>query len=481
MVTGKAANPRIMNSGHRTIDAQMGFIFQNHAICVAEKGDGFVKTKCLVLLLVALMLMSASALASKTKITILMGNITPDDIGPLFEAFQRENESITVEPMYVAWNEVDDKFLMMAAGGEAPDILVNNSVYGWARYALQDMFMDLGHLIERDKSELEGIIPPAWEAAHVGPVLSGMANLSPGFGVAYNATLFKEAGLILPPADWEDPNWNWNTMATIARKLTKRNSDGEVTQWGVGFWDADNLIGYAWAFGGDWFDTESYETGVVQKITLTQAENVEAYEAIAELRSTGAQTHLGHIWEGTLGMGIDGLSPNLLDPVLRGDSMSNFEWGFAPFPYPQDSARGKTFSWSGPCAAISAASQHPEAAWKLVKYIALSEDPAALDYHGSPWITPSRIQLILERYRERGSFRNYVISYEEIVDAVMGSLMRAQPLPRTSMLGATEVWDAVGQELIPALNGQQPIKAALEKAQEAAQAKVSALKDKLGL
>jgi len=390
-------------------------------------------------------------------------------------AFEHDYPNIKVEP--VPLEPPDDKFILMVAAGEPIDVFLNAHVFGWPGYTHDGLFLDLTPFIERDQAALGDIVPSAWRAARVGPVLSGMAGLSPGHGVVYNATFFKEAGLVLPPGDWEDTSWNWDVMVQVARKLTRTNSEGETVQWGVGFWDADNLIGFAWAFGGDWFDKESYTRGVVNKVTLTKPENVRAYEAIAELRTTGAQTHLGPIWSGQLAMGIDGLHPGIVDPQIRGDDMARFEWGFAAYPYADGVDRSKTFSWSGPFAAIMADTAHPQEAWEFVKYLTTSHNPAVSEWAYMSPMASTYVGL-LEYWMTHDIS---AIPYDEMAQIMTQALERAMPLPRTSILGASEVWNVLSSRLIPALGGEVAVPTALEQAQDVATKAVAEVKEKYGI
>ncbi|HEX6971907.1 MAG TPA: extracellular solute-binding protein, partial [Limnochordia bacterium] len=297
------------------------------------------------------LLMHAGFVAAQGAITLLAGNQDPAEIGAAVEAFEREHPDIDVTLVLEAWDTVDDKFVTMVAAGEPPDVFINNSVYGWAKYAYQGLFQDLTPLVRRDAASLRWneFFEPAIEQSKIGGTLYGMpAGPATGFATTYNATLFREAGLQAPPTDWSDPAWDWDAMVAAAKKLTEVGPDGRATQYGVDFWDADGpLLAMAYAYGGDWFDPASYRDGVVHEVTLASPENARAYQAVADLRIKDAVRPGGPL--GGVGGGIDNFgggriamwlevvqyNPRTFTPAAQ------FEWGFAPFPFPEGSARDR--------------------------------------------------------------------------------------------------------------------------------------------
>lgn len=441
----------------------------------------------LTLVVISLVLSLAGAAYAKTTITLLAGNISESAWNEAVAAFERDNPDIAVEPIYVGWDQTDDKFVTMVAGGTPPDVFLQNSVYGWARYVHEGLLMDLTPLLDRFKGQTNynDVLAAGWRAAKVGNKLGGFAGIAPGFSVNYNATLFEEAGLALPPTNWNDSSWNWNTMLTYAKRLTRVNSEGAATQYGVDFWDADNLIGYAWAFGGDWFSPDSYTSGIVGMPTLNTPANVRGYEQVAALRTDlgvrpGGRipaatpiSGVGSFQNGLLGMWIDGVS------VARPDAQPQvkaYKWGFAPFPFPEGAPRDRTFSWSGAYAGIAAGSKHPEEAWRLLVYLTGQiKDPAV---RGVLYMNP-RVSNWLYTANEWIGWGIMAQTPQAVQEVLFGSLERAAPLPRSTVVGATEVWNVVNPQLSPALRGQVSVAEALQKAQPIAEAAVAELKAKL--
>lgn len=426
--------------------------------------------------------------AAQTTLTILAGNQNPQVIGAAVREFEEDHPDIKVELILEAWNTVDDKFTVLVASGMAPDVFINNSVYGWAKYAYQGLFTDLTPYVNRDAAGLRWnqFFEPAIQQSKIGGRLYGMpAGPSTGFATTYNATLLEDAGLQAPPTDWNDPSWDWDTMVAYARKLTKVEN-GRATRYGVDFWDADGpLLAMAYAFGGDWFDAASYQTGIVQAVRLNTPENVRAYEAVASLRTQdqvrpggplgGPGGGIQNFGSGQIAMWLEIVQfrPATFAPATQ------FKWGFAPFPYPRGSERRRIASWGGGgFAAIPVGAKHPEAAWTFLKWVATTDradHPGLRDWMAvggprSSWFAA------VDQWYQLGLASQ---SRNQVLQVMMGAVERAVGLPRQVIAGGTEVWNIVNKELTPTLRGSGPVSAALARAQTQAEAAVREFKQKI--
>lgn len=177
---------------------------------------------------------AALSAAAQTEITfyypVAVGGPITKTIDQMSADFEKENPGIKVKPVYAGtYQETIVKALTAHKSGTPPTTAILLST---------DMFT----LIDE-----EAIVP--FEEINAGPDDAAwrksfypafMANSQTGgktWGIPFqrstivlywNKELFKEAGL--------DPNKapaNWNEMLEYARKLTKRDASGNVTQWGV--------------------------------------------------------------------------------------------------------------------------------------------------------------------------------------------------------------------------------------------------------
>lgn len=201
--------------------------------------------KRLVLALAMVFLLSGAALAQKTALTfyfpVAVGGPITKVIEGMTEGFMKEHPDIKITPVYAGiYRETLTKALTALKGGEPPHVAVLLST---------DMYtlIDENAVVPYDE-----ILPPA-EMGFVKDYYPGfMKNSQTGgktWGIPFqrstivmywNKEAFKEAGL-----DPNTPPKTWAEMLEFAKKLTKKDASGAVSQWGV----AIPTTGYAyWLF-----------------------------------------------------------------------------------------------------------------------------------------------------------------------------------------------------------------------------------------
>ncbi|TXL64889.1 ABC transporter substrate-binding protein [Zeimonas arvi] len=143
--------------------------------------------------------------------------------------FEKENPGIKVKPIYAGtYQESIVKALTAHKSGKPPHLAVLLST---------DMFT----LIDEDAivpiDELAGADGKAWLGGFYEAFMMNSRTGGKTWGVPFqrstivlywNKELFKEAGL-----DPEKGPRNWDEMVDFARKLTRTDASGNVTQWGV--------------------------------------------------------------------------------------------------------------------------------------------------------------------------------------------------------------------------------------------------------
>jgi sn-glycerol 3-phosphate transport system substrate-binding protein len=176
----------------------------------------------------------AAPVAAETELTfyypVAVGGPITKIIDGYAAEFEVANPGVKVKPVYTGtYQDTITKILTAAKSGEPPQIAVGLST---------DMFT----LIDED------VVVP-WDDVATGPETKAwIAAFYPGFmansqtggktwGIPFqrstvvqywNKEAFKEAGL-----DPETPPTTWAELVDMARKLTKRDASGNVTQWGV--------------------------------------------------------------------------------------------------------------------------------------------------------------------------------------------------------------------------------------------------------
>ncbi|MBI2915004.1 MAG: extracellular solute-binding protein [Firmicutes bacterium] len=132
------------------------------------------------------------------------------------------------------------KWPMMLAAGTMPDV-GNFDARSLPLWVSKDVMLDLDQFIKKDtKFDYADFVPEANAPYRIGGKLYGIVAAGvQTSAMAFNKTLFKNAGL--PPPGLR---MSWSTFRDAARKLTKRDSQGRLTQLGVNA----NIWAWPWVY-----------------------------------------------------------------------------------------------------------------------------------------------------------------------------------------------------------------------------------------
>ena len=144
--------------------------------------------------------------------------------------FEKENPGIKLKPIYSgSYQESIAKALTVMKSGEPPvmSILLSTDMYTLVD---EDAIVPFDELIKtgEDRAWLKSFYPAFMENSQTGGKTWGIPFQRSTIVLYWNKEMFKEAGL--------DPNkapQNWQDQLDYARKLTKRDGSGNVTQWGL--------------------------------------------------------------------------------------------------------------------------------------------------------------------------------------------------------------------------------------------------------
>jgi len=286
--------------------------------------------------------------------------------------FKQLAPSVTVNLETVPTSgEFDPKLTALHAGGTPPDVWTHWGQSGFGDYYARGMVGEIQSFVARDKLDLNQYFATVHDAWKRDGKLYGLSfNQRFATFIYYNKQLFQQAGVKLPPVDWEDRTWTWDAMVEAARKLT--NAGNKV--WGFGAGAQPRTWGMAYLFGGDFFTKEHYEKGIARQSNIGSPEVRLAMQAEAELI-----TKL-NVWPTDADRGgLGSPSPSLTQMFTRGnlamlydtgsewptiDKDSSFEWGVAPAPRQKDN---KNINFINPLV-LSRESKNREGAWAFVKY-----------------------------------------------------------------------------------------------------------------
>ncbi|MEW5815528.1 MAG: ABC transporter substrate-binding protein [Spirochaetota bacterium] len=185
----------------------------------------------------------------------------------------------------------------------------------------------------------------------------------------YNTDAFKEAGLIRPPATWDE-------FFEAAKKLTVKDNSGNIVRAGVAQWNITwPLLSAVWSEGGS-FNSKDYS-----KITINDPRNVDILSKFQKLIKEGGAIMPDSASGGHRAAFINGRAAMILDSPAPFQEIFKNAVGFTPAVanYPAGKA-GKVYAPGGGGIVMSATCPEAlrEAAWEFMKYML---SPESLAYY----------------------------------------------------------------------------------------------------
>jgi sn-glycerol 3-phosphate transport system substrate-binding protein len=187
-----------------------------------------------VMTLVLAALIGGAVAQQATEITfyypIAVGGPITKIVDGYAEQFSKENPSIKVKPVYTGtYQESIVKALTAHKSNEPPTtaILLSTDMFTLIDEDAIVPWEDLAKGAE-EQAWLKAFFPAFMKNSQTGGKTWGIPFQRSTIVLYWNKEAFKEAGL--------DPNRapaTWNEMVEYARKLTKRDGSGNVSQWGV--------------------------------------------------------------------------------------------------------------------------------------------------------------------------------------------------------------------------------------------------------
>ncbi len=278
----------------------------------------------------------------------------------VLRVFQEKNPGIRVEYINIPSNEYLAKITAMMAAGSPPDVFFINNI-DFPGLASRGVLKPLDPFIQRDKYPTGDIFPGILKAFQWGGAQYGLPRDVSNLVVFYNRNLLRKAGLPDPK-----PDWTWDDFLRYAKALTVEK-DGKRVQWGVSFqtfylfWEP-----WVWSAGGRFYSPDH------SKFLLNSPPSVEGLQFYLDLRY---KHHVAPTPEeaqdrGAFTMFLNGQTGMIVDgrwrvPTLK--ARAKFDFDVVPFP------RGKAGSIvdiDGSGWVMAAGTRNPEAAWKLLSFLA---------------------------------------------------------------------------------------------------------------
>ncbi|MBV7703896.1 sugar ABC transporter substrate-binding protein [Nocardia nova] len=126
------------------------------------------------------------------------------------------------------------QILTYCAGGKCPDVLMSWDL-SYSFLAERGIFENLDTILDKDPvyaAELKkDSSMPLYNTFRYKNAQHALPEQWAGIFLYYNRKLFADAKLAPPPTRWEDA-WSFDEFLGAAQALTKRDSSGDVIQWG---------------------------------------------------------------------------------------------------------------------------------------------------------------------------------------------------------------------------------------------------------
>ena len=292
----------------------------------------------------------------------------------IWQNFEKENPGVKVDFEGIPWDKFTEKVLTSSVTGTLPD----GVRYGFvARFASKGLVMPLDEFIEGpngiDPSQyLEGVFPNpsiTWNGEiYALPHAWGMYP-----AVAYNRDILKEVGV--------DPPTTWKEIRAVAKKLTKKASDGEVIRYGMQMSGYNMVInGFVGTNGGTFTDVVGQGA---TKATYSAPENVEGFQFLADMVKDGyllvlrGELEAKNFIEGKAAMWFLGSSDA---SRIRPEIYPELNWGITRCPVPEGKPIVVPAGYHD-AAYMFKSTKYPELAWKLLKAYSWKEGNSLVWIH----------------------------------------------------------------------------------------------------
>jgi len=203
-----------------------------------------------IILLVSIMILSVGCNTKTTDeaVTLKLGLPSGKDVTPMeiLDSFKEKNPNITVELDESPWNEFKKKLKMQIAASNPPNTFIMDSGYVAALGAM-GASVDLSDRVKKELNEKDyssALFAGKDPAGRLWGIPHGINSVA----IYYNKTLFDQAGLPYPEA-----NWTFDDMFELASKLTRdTNGDGTIDQYGMAYGSSitDGWLPFVAAMGG---------------------------------------------------------------------------------------------------------------------------------------------------------------------------------------------------------------------------------------
>lgn len=297
------------------------------------------------------------------KVTVWNYETTPE-FKALFEAYEKENPKVKIEPVDIEAAQYDQKLTTMLAGNDDSDILTMKNLIGYSNYAYRGQLKDLTDYANGlDAEKYLGTLD--YMKDDNGKIYA-LPYRNDFWVLYYNKKLFDQAGVKYPE------NLTWAEYRETAKKLTSGSGDAKVYGAYNHVWRSiTNATAAAQEVGtpdaiikGDY----SFLSNMYKVFKEMQDDKSVLDYGTAKSTNTTYASQFETEKAAMLPMGTWYMAGVL---NMKNTGKTNVDWAIAPLP---QTAKGEVKSWGSPTAfAVNKNAAHSKEAEKFVKWASSEE------------------------------------------------------------------------------------------------------------
>lgn len=277
----------------------------------------------------------------------------------LINEYEKSHPDVKITMQPVPWDNYQDKISTMVAGNSAPDIIYMDGIW-LASFAQKNVLYNLNNFAKDKDFNLSDFQKVLRDQASYNGNLYLIPRDLDYVVLFYNKDMFDKANLKYP-----DETWTWKDLQDAAQKLTIKDANGKITQYG--FLSVDDYVSFPfiWQNGG----------GILSKDgkhgEFNKPETIGAMQFLSDLITKYK------VSPDPATIQNEGTSPMFLNkrvamctfgrwlvPTLK--QKKDIHWGVALLPKGKVN-RNSFVDSSG--YSIYAGTKHPKEAWDFVKWV----------------------------------------------------------------------------------------------------------------
>jgi multiple sugar transport system substrate-binding protein len=280
----------------------------------------------------------------------------------------------------------DDKITAAIRSGNAPDVVSSFTSANVGVYCGTGAWVDLAPYLKKDNVDMSQFPKTSLYYTQYGGKRCALPLLADSYGLYYNKTLFKKAGITRPPRTFSE-------LTADAKKLTQRGGDGSIKVAGYtpffGFYSGNfaDMTNYAPLFKAQYLNAQGKSVissrFAWSKLLRWQKNLIDwyGYDKLVRFQSgLGDEFSASNAFEvGKLAMLMDG------EWRVAFIAAEHPNLNYATAPMPVDDAHPELYgagSVNGTIIGIPKGGKHNDEAWALVKYLTMDDHALATFSNG---------------------------------------------------------------------------------------------------